>query len=190
MKWLAYRYLKARGWSFRGQLPDIPKMIVIGAPHTSNWDFILFLAALHHYRIKARYIGKHTLFRWPFGYFFRAVGGIPVDRSKPGGIVGQVAAAFDDAERMILVIAPEGTRRLAPFWKSGFLKIAEATGAPLVLAGVDYRRKQVAIGPTASYEGDPVAFMDLARDFYADKAGLHPELKGPVAVKGEPSRGS
>ena len=107
MKWLAHRYLTLKGWSFEGELPDVPKMIVIGAPHTSNWDFILFLGALHHFRVRVQFIGKHTLFRWPFGWFFRALGGIPVDRSRPGGLVSQVADAMDATDQMILVMARE-----------------------------------------------------------------------------------
>lgn len=182
MKWLAYLYLRLRGWTFVGEVPDDPKLIVVGAPHTSNWDFILFLAALHHWSLKVSYIGKHTLFRPPFGWFFRRTGGIPVDRSKTGGLVRQVADAMDAADRMLLVIAPEGTRSKAPRWKSGFLKIAEVTGAPIVLAAVDASRKELTIGPRISYDGDLSGFMDLARAFYADKQGLNPELKGPVSV--------
>lgn len=185
MKWLAYRYLRLRGWRFLGSLPDIPKLIIVGAPHTTNWDFVLFLASLHYYEMKVSFIGKHTLFRWPFGYFFRFFGGIPVDRSKPGGIVGQVKAAFDLADRMILVMAPEGTRQPAPHWKSGFLKIAEMTGAPVLLAGVDYQHHQVTLGPTIEFGGNTTLFMDQARVFYTDKEGLHPEGKGPVRVQGE-----
>ena len=98
-------------------------MVIIGAPHTTNWDFILFLGALHYLKIHANYIAKHTLFRWPFNYFFNALGGIPVDRSKPGGIINQVAEAFYAADAMVLVVAPEGTRSAAPRWKSGFLRI-------------------------------------------------------------------
>lgn len=182
MKWLSYWYLRLRGWTFLGQVPNDPKLIVIGAPHTSNWDFILFLAALHYFDIKVNYIGKHTLFRPPFGWFFRRTGGIPVDRSKHGRLVQQVAEAMDAAERMILVLAPEGTRSKAPRWKSGFLKIAEATGTPVVPAAVDASRKELTIGPKAVYDGDAAAFMDRTREFYADKEGIHPELKGPVTV--------
>ena len=185
MKWLIYRYLRLRGWTFEGSLPDVPKMIAIGAPHTTNWDFILFLGALHYLRVKVNFIGKHTLFRWPFGYFFRALGGIPVDRSKPGGLVRQVVEAMDAANRMVLVIAPEGTRSAAPYWKSGFLKIAKATGAPLVLAGVDYELKRVVIGPTVTFDEGAGSVMDVARDFYAHMAGLHRDLEGPVRVQDE-----
>lgn len=182
MKWLAYWYLRMSGWTFVGGFPDVPKLIAIGAPHTTNWDFIVFLGALHHWKIKVRYLGKHTLFRWPFGYFFRFLGGIPVDRSGPGGVVGQVKAVFDASEKIILVIAPEGTRKAVPFWKSGFLKLAKVTGAPIVFAGIDFSRKEATIGPLVHYDGNVEAFMEKAREFFADKEGLHPELKGPVAV--------
>ena len=180
MKWLAYRYWRMRGWSFHGEFPDIPKMIAIGAPHTTNWDFVLYLAALHYYRVRATFIGKHTLFRWPFGWFFRWFGGIPVDRSKSGGIVGEVARAFENTERMILVMAPEGTRNPAAYWKTGFVKIAEAADVPVVLASVDFERRQLTIGPTIEYQDDIVEFMDHVRAFYDDKQGLYPEKKGPV----------
>lgn len=185
MKWLAYKLLALRGWVFRGVVPPLPKMIVLGAPHTSNWDFIVFLAALHHYEIKVRYLGKHTLFRRPLGYFFEATGGIPVDRSRPQGVVTQVARAFDASSSMILVIAPEGTRDAVRWWKSGFLKIAEAADVPIVLAGIDYPRKAVTVGPALEFDGDISGFMDRAREFYSDKRGLRPELESPIALREE-----
>jgi len=182
MRWLSYRVMKTLGWTFLGEIPDIPKMVIIGAPHTSNWDFILFLAALHHYDIRVRFLGKHTLFRWPLGYLFRAIGGIAVDRTRPRGVVGQVRAAFDAEDRMILVIAPEGTRDAAPSWKSGFIEIAETAGVPMVLAGVDGPSRTLTIGPAVEVRGDRVAFMDRVRAFYIDKRGLRPGLKGPVRL--------
>lgn len=166
-------------------MPPIPKLIILGAPHTTNWDFVLFLAALQHYRLKVRYLGKHSLFRWPFGTFFERLGGIPVDRSKASGVVGQVASAFDSRPEMVLVIAPEGTRGAGRWWKSGFLKIAEAASVPVVLAGVDYSTKTMTIGEEIRFEGDATAFMDLARDFYRDKRGLYPENETPVVLREE-----
>jgi len=185
MQWLAYRYWRLKAWTFHGEFPETAKVIAIGAPHTTNWDFLLYLAALHHYRIKATYIGKHTLFRWPFGWFFRMFGGIPVDRSKPGGIVGEVARAFDATKKMVLVMAPEGTRSPAPHWKTGFVKIAEAACVPVLLASVDFPRKQVTIGPMIEYDDNITEFMDKVRDFYADKQGLYPGKKGPVRLAEE-----
>lgn len=190
MRWLAHRYLRLRGWTFLGALPDAPKMIVIGAPHTSNWDFVVYLAALHHFRLKANYIGKHTLFRWPFGYLFRYLGGIPVDRSKPEGIVCQVTEAFSAADEMTLVVAPEGTRKAASYWKSGFLTIAEMADVPVMLAALDFARREVTIGPLIDYTGDTSAFMEEARSFYDDKVGLYPEGKGPVRVREDGSDSS
>jgi 1-acyl-sn-glycerol-3-phosphate acyltransferase len=183
--WLVDKLLKLRGWSFTGELPDLPKLMVIGAPHTTNWDFVIFLGALHHYRMKASFIGKHTLFRWPFGYFFRWLGGIPVDRTKPGGQVQQVVDAVNRSNRVILVMAPEGTRKAAPQWKSGFLHIAANADLPIVLGYVDYPNRRAGMGPVVSFDGDPSGFMDDARRFYADKQGLHPEGKGPVQVREE-----
>ena len=187
MTWLADKLLKLAGWRFTGALPDTPKLIIIGAPHTTNWDFIIFLAALHHYRMKASFIGKHTLFRWPFGYFFRWVGGIPVDRSAPRGLVQQVVDAIADADRMILVMAPEGTRKAAPHWKSGFLQIASKAGIPIVLGYVDFPNRLSGLGPVLRFDGNTSGFMDQARRFYADKQGRHPEGKGPVRVREEGS---
>lgn len=185
MTWLAHRLLRLLGWRFLGALPPVPKMIVVGAPHTTNWDFILFLGALRAYDFKAHYIGKHTLFRWPLGWFFTALGGISVDRTKPAGMVQQVADAFSRADQMILVMAPEGTRKAAPHWKSGFLNIARAAGVPLVLAAVDFPGKTVTLGPTIEYDGDPGAFMDQARQFYRQRKGLRPQGMGPVKVREE-----
>jgi 1-acyl-sn-glycerol-3-phosphate acyltransferase len=185
VKWLADIYLRLRGWRFLGRLPDLPKMVIVGAPHTSNWDFVLFLAALRQYDMRVSFIGKHTLFRWPLGFWFRRWGGIPVDRSVPGGLVRQVASAFDEAERMILVMAPEGTRKLAPYWKAGFIWIAEEADVPVVLAGVDGKSRTVEIGPTVPYHGDPAGFMEQLRNYYSAKSGFKPEGKGPVRVKEE-----
>jgi len=108
-----------------------------------------------------------------------------VDRSKPGGLVRQVAEAFSAAERMILVMAPEGTRAPAQHWKAGFIWIAGAARVPVVLAGVDSVKRTVEIGPTVEYEGDLALFMDRLRAYYADKVGIRPEGKGPIRVSEE-----
>lgn len=187
MRWLSYQIATALGWKIRGELPDEPKMVIVGAPHTSNWDFFLFLAALHHLDFTARFLGKSSLFRWPFAFMFRKVGGIPVDRSGPGGLVGQVEAAFEAEDEMILVIAPEGTRSAAPRWKSGFVEIAESAGVPVVLAGVDGINRVVTIGPALRVGDDRRAFMDRVRAFYADQPGINPEGKGPVRLGEESS---
>lgn len=185
MKWLALTYLKLRGWKFIGQVPPDPRFIVIGAPHTTNWDFVAFLAATRQWDFTPKYLGKHTLFDGPFGWLFRRLGGIPVDRSRPGGITDQVKAGFDSSEEFALVIAPEGTRKAAEFWKSGFVKIAAATGVPIVPAGLDYTKKTITLGEPIHYDGVPDNLMTELRNFYATTEGKHPEGAGPVRIREE-----
>ncbi len=160
-------------------------MVIIRAPHPSNWDFFLFLAVIYHFGIKVSFLGKAGLFRWPFGFMFRKVGGIPVERSKAGGLVDQVASAFDANERMILVIAPEGTRAAATSWRSGFAEIALGADVPVVFAGVDGPSKKVFIGPPEKVGQDRGEFMDRVRAFYADKPGIYPERKSAVRLEDE-----
>lgn len=185
MKWLAERYLKIRGWKFIGSLPEIDKLIVIGAPHTSNWDFVIYLAAISHWNFRPRYLGKHTLFQGPFGWLFRRWGGIPVDRRQQGGMIGQVAQTFAENETIALVLAPEGTREAAPEWKSGFLAIAEAVDAPIVPARVNFEKKEIVLGDPISHHGDTTSTMDAIREFFADAVGKNAEGKGPIRVKEE-----
>jgi 1-acyl-sn-glycerol-3-phosphate acyltransferase len=157
-------------------------MVAIGAPHTSNWDFLVFLATLHHYRLRVRFLAKDGLFWGPFGVFFRALGGVPINRSLPGGVVRQAIDFFAAEDDVLMVVAPEGTRAEAPHWKSGFLRIAEGAGAPVLLAALDFRGKRVVIGPLIRDWRDDSDFMDKARGFYADKVGYRPENQGPVTL--------
>lgn len=157
-------------------------MVAIGAPHSSNWDFVVFLAALHHYRLRVRFLAKDGLFRGPFGVLFRALGGIPINRSLPGGVVRQAVDFFAAADEVLMVIAPEGTRAKTPHWKSGFLRIAEGAGVPVLLAALDFPSKRVVIGPLIREWKDDADFMEKATDFYADKVGYRPENQGPVTL--------
>jgi 1-acyl-sn-glycerol-3-phosphate acyltransferase len=187
MTWLAERWLKWRGWRFVGQMPQLDKFIIIGAPHTSNWDFVLFLGAIRHWDLSPKFVGKHTLFRWPFGYFFRRLGGIPVDRDRPGGMVRQVADQFEQSDQMILVVAPEGTRKAAEYWKSGFARIAAAAQVPIVPVFVDYPGRRVVAGDPVYHDGNEKALMDRLRPFFDAGAGKDPTGKGPVRLKEEGS---
>ena len=185
MRWLSYRTFRFLGWRIEGELADIPKMVIIGAPHTSNWDFFLFLAVIYHFDIRVSFLAKSGLFRWPFGFMFRKAGGIPVDRAKAGGLVGQVKEAFDATDRMILVIAPEGTRTAAKKWKSGFVEIAEGADVPVVFAGVDRPDKTIHISPPHEVKPTRADFMERVRAFYGDKSGLKPEGKSEVRLGSE-----
>jgi len=153
------------GWRVEGTIPDLPKMVVIVAPHTSNWDFLTGLWVKLALRFGGRFVGKHTLFHWPLGVFMRWLGGVPVDRSAPGGFVGEAARALRESDRMLLVIAPEGTRRPAE-WKSGFYRIAVEAGVPILLAAFDYPRKAVRFGPLVTPTGDYAADLAQIRSHY------------------------
>jgi 1-acyl-sn-glycerol-3-phosphate acyltransferase len=169
-----------RGWRVEGGIPDVPKMVLIVAPHTSNWDFLTGLWVKLALRLGGRFVGKHTLFRGPLGVFMRWLGGVPVDRSAAVGFAEETVRVLREAERMTLVIAPEGTRRRADRWKSGFYRIAVAAGVPIVLVGFDYPRRVVVLGPlfepTGDYESD---LAEIQSHFRADMA-LKPEnYSGP-----------
>jgi 1-acyl-sn-glycerol-3-phosphate acyltransferase len=150
--------IRIRGWRLEGSVPNEPKMVLIVAPHTSNWDFLTGLWAKLALRLKANFLGKHTLFWWPFGVFLRSIGGIAVDRSHPGGVAERSARAFAERDQLILVVAPEGTRSKSEKWKSGFYRVAVAAGVPILLVAFDYPRKVIRLGPlfrpTGDYERD------------------------------------
>lgn len=160
------------GWRVDGRMPDIPKFVLVGAPHTSNWDFVMFLLLAFHLQADVRYMGKSELFRWPIGGFFRWCGGYPVDRKKPQGLVDHMARAIQESERFILVITPEGTRSKVSEWKSGFYHIAKQAGVPIVTGYVDSRTKTCGIGPTFHLTDDMEADMKAIQSFFAGKVGI------------------
>jgi len=161
--------------------------ILIGAPHTSNWDFVFMLALAWHFGISVRWLGKASLFRRPFGPVMRALGGIPVDRDRPHTLVAEVVERVRAGERFYLVITPEGTRAPVRYWKSGFYRIARATGLPVTLGYVDRRRWTAGLGPTVELTGDVAADMDVIRAFYADKVGIRPQPQYPPRLRHETS---
>ena len=134
---LARIVMRLAGWRVEGSLPDLPKYVLIGAPHTSNWDFILFLGIIFSLRANVRFMGKAELFRSPIGFFFRYCGGIPVDRKKSTGLVDQMVEVCNKSKKFILVIAPEGTRYHVNEWKRGFHHIAQKANIPIVMAKID-----------------------------------------------------
>ena len=172
------------GWRTEGEWPrDVRKGVLVVAPHTSNWDFPIMLALALALRIKATWMGKHTLFRPPFGWIFRFMNGLPIDRTGRNNMVDQVVAAFRDRDRMILAVLPEGTRKRTEYWKSGFYHIANGAQVPMVLGFADYGRKVGGIGPTIMPSGDIEADMAKIRAFYSSMKGKRPEQFGEVRVR-------
>ncbi|MCP2018292.1 MAG: 1-acyl-sn-glycerol-3-phosphate acyltransferase [Erythrobacter sp.] len=136
-----------RGWTLDGHLPDIPKFVIAGAPHTSNWDFVFFTGATAAEGIEPAFMGKHTLFKGVMRNFMLDMGGIPIDRTQRANVVEQVADEFARRDRLALVIAAEGTRSSMGEWKSGFYNIARAANVPIVPAWVCNTRRIVGFGP-------------------------------------------
>ena len=169
--------LRLAGWHIEGILPDLPKFILIGAPHTSNWDFVLFLGVIFCLRANVRFMGKAELFRFPIGWFFRYCGGVPVDRKKSTGLVEQMVKASNESDKFILTIAPEGTRHHVQEWKRGFYHIAKSAGIPIVLAVVDGKHKTVHIGQVFQPTEDIEADMKAIQGFFTGVIGIHPSRK-------------
>ena len=151
-------WFKRQGWEARGVVPEPRKFILIAAPHTSNWDFVYFIGAAHGLRANLSFMGKKSLFRWPFGRMMRDMGGVAVDRSKSANTVEASIAEFAKRDEFMLTIAPEGTRGKVTKWKTGFYNIAVGAGVPLVCGFMDYQKKIAGLGmvlfPTGDYAKD------------------------------------
>ncbi|MEX6501955.1 lysophospholipid acyltransferase family protein [Pseudomonas zhanjiangensis] len=174
-EWIGRRVLGLMGWRIEGELPKLDRFVAIGAHHTSNWDFVIFIAVKFVLRLNARWFGKHTLFRWPFGYLMRAWGGIPIRRELRRQTVEQAIAAFRQHRQFMLILSPEGTRKKVARWKMGFYHIALGAGVPIVLGALDYRNRRVVIGPTFWPSGDEAADLEAILAFYRPFVPKKPE---------------
>lgn len=174
-RWLARCYLKLGGWKVVGVVTDAPRFIIIGAPHTSNWDFIIVMATAISLNVRVSWMGKHTLFNGFGGGFLRWLGGIPVDRNAAEGIVGENVKAFRESDGLVLCITPEGTRGDSGEWKTGFHRIAREADVPILLAAFDYDNRVVWLGPTIEASANPDADMAMIRSHYKGIRGRHPQ---------------
>ena len=163
--------LRLGGWRMVGEWPDVPKVVVIVAPHSSAWDAIWGIAAKVALGLGIVFIGKKEIFRGPLGWALRKFGGRPVDRSAPGGIVDQVAQQLRESERMWFVLAPEGTRRKVTRWKSGFWKIAKRADVPVFCAWFHYPDRVIGLGPMVELSDDMEADLVRIRQMFADHHG-------------------
>jgi 1-acyl-sn-glycerol-3-phosphate acyltransferase len=168
-----------------GRLPHHTRAVVIAAPHTSNWDLPFMLAVSWVLGVRPAWLGKHLLFRPPFGGLMRWLGGIPVDRRAPGGMVAEAAARLREADRLMLVVPPSGTRSRAVHWKSGFYHIARTAGVPILCTFLDYRRRVGGIGPTVVPTDDLAADMAIIRAFYEPIQGYRPAQTTPIRLAEE-----
>ena len=171
MRFVGGAILKLMGWKINGPFPSVPKAVVIAAPHTSNWDFIIGIAAKFQLQLQIHWLGKDTLFRRPFAWLFQWLGGTPVRRSTPEGVVEQTVNLFKRHDQYLLGLSPEGTRKKVDQWKTGFYHIARGAGVPIVPVAFDYARKTILIGePFLPSESMELHFAAL-RNFYSAVEG-------------------
>lgn len=165
--------LRLGGWRMLGNWPDISKVVIIVAPHSSAWDAVWGIAAKVAMGLGIVFIGKKEAFWGPVGWLLRKCGGVPVDRGAPGGIVEQVANQIRAAERMWFVLAPEGTRRQVDHWKTGFWKIARRAQVPVFCVGFNYPDRTIRLGELVTLSDDMEADLRRIRALFSSYRGKH-----------------
>jgi 1-acyl-sn-glycerol-3-phosphate acyltransferase len=171
--------LRLAGWRIDGVIPDLPKLVVCVAPHTSNWDFVIAYLAKVALGLDASWLGKHSLFRGPAGPIMRAMGGIPVNRDAGGGIVEQAARTFHEKPKLLLGVAPEGTRRRVDRWKTGFYHIAREAGVPIWPVALDWGTQTVRSGSVFLPTGNEDVDLVELQSFFRNVRGRRPEHAFP-----------
>lgn len=187
--WIARFWLRLFGWKIRGEDPTYTKFVFIAAPHTSNWDLPFMLATAYAMRLRISWFGKHTIFRAPWGWFLRKLGGIPVDRRAAQSLVMQLVERFQSTDYLVLGVPPEGTRSKVPVWKSGFYHVALQSGVPIGLGYLDYSRKLCGLGMFMIPTGNVKEDMDKIRAFYRNVRGKYPDLESEPRLREEISAG-
>lgn len=163
------------GWTITGTVPHYKKMVIAVAPHTSNQDFFVGIAAALALDLKIRFLGKHSIFVWPVKGLLTSLGGIAVDRSHPHGVVGQVVAEFQQSDSLLLGLSPEGSRKKVEHWRSGFWFIAKQAQVPICLVGLDYSRNQLVFGPCMDAGENFADDLQQMRLFFQQMTAKYPE---------------
>lgn len=174
--WLCRRMLGAIGWRIDGAAPNVPKLVAIVAPHTSAWDFPVGVVGMFAFGVRVTFLAKDALFRWPLGPMIRWLGGIPVDRENPSGLVERTIAEFNRRNRMVLALAPEGTRKKVVRWRTGFYHMAVGARVPIVPIAFDWPTRTIRLGPPIVPTGRLQDDMQTIAAFYAGVRGKRPEL--------------
>ncbi|MCS6807329.1 MAG: lysophospholipid acyltransferase family protein [Bacteroidota bacterium] len=176
-------WLSLTGWKVVGDLPpDIKRFVVIGAPHTSNWDLYGAVLGAMSMNFRGKWLGKKELFRFPFGWLMRWLGGIPVDRSRRTNMVDFAAKLLETSDSLGLIIPPEGTRSKTPKWKTGFYYIAYKARVPIICGFMDYAKRELGIGLILTPTGNIHEDIKIIRDFYSTVQGKYPEKMSPVEI--------
>ncbi len=190
MRILSGLLLKLMGWKTAGEVPLVKKYVMIGYPHTSNWDTFIGLLVFTSMGVRLKWLGKHTLFKGPLGWLMRLVGGVPVVREQSQNFVQSAQQIFNENEEFVLTLSPEGTRKKTEYWRTGFYYIALGAGIPIAVAFLDYPRKTGGFGPLVWPTGNIEEDIEKIRDFYEsnDIHGKFPENEGPVRIPPEKAK--
>ena len=172
-RWFGRTILQLGGWTIVGNFPDVPRLVLLAAPHSSGWDAVWGLAAKLAMGVDISFMGKAELFRGPLGWLLRRLGGIPVNRARAHGAVQQASASLCSRERMWFVLAPEGTRKRVEHWRSGFWHIARAADVPVFCAWFHYPDRSIGLGQLFHMTGDLDADMARIREYYQPFVGKH-----------------
>lgn len=170
-KWVGRGMLRVLGWKIQGEFPNRSKLIVALAPHTTAWDFALTVAVLWGLGLRASFLAKHSLFSFPLGFFMRAFGGIPVDRTASQGMVGRMTEEFSLRPKLVLGITPEGTRGKVREWKKGFALIAQSANVPVLPAILHSADKTVRFEPLIHDVTDPDRVLTQVKALAAQAQG-------------------
>jgi len=179
---IARKILRIMGWHCHVIPPGTSKYVIIGAPHTSNWDFFMILLLMAAEQIPIRLLGKHTLFNGPLGILMRAINAIPVNRQETTNLVDQIAAKFDEFDSLVIGISPEGTRSKTSRWRTGFYYIALHANVPIVMGYFNYGKKICGLGPSLIPSGDIQADFEIIRKFYTGMIGKNPKKQGEIKL--------
>jgi len=180
LRGLANGWLRLSGWRVEAPEVPAPPFIFIGAPHTSNWDFLLLMVGIFHLRLDVHWLGKHTLFPSGLGWFMRWLGGIPVRRDRAHNMVARLSAMMQESPDTILCIPPEGTRSSVKAWKTGFYHIAKQAGVPILMAAIDAENRQLRLLGQFHPTGDVARDIADLQARYSTFRGLRPENATPV----------
>ena len=175
-QWIGRAVLKSMGWKVAGSIPNEKRILIVAAPHTSNWDFVIGMGALLGLNAKIRWIGKHTLFKPGISWFFRWLGGIPVNRKNPASLIEDVSNMIKKDRGLMIGVAPEGTRKKINRWKTGFLRIAKTTQSKILFISIDAPSKTIKIAstlftPTEDKESD----LEFVKSYFRNFKGINPD---------------
>ena len=182
MKVLCRFILKLTGWQLDEQQPTANRYVLIGYPHTSNWDFVLGMLARGAMDVPLNWVAKHSMFWGPFRPLFIAMGGVPINRAKTSGFIQKNIELFLARENFVLGIMPEGTRTKTDRLKTGFYHIANGADVPIALGYLDYKKKKLGVGKVIKTTGNIESDFEIIKDFYGDKTGFNPGKQSKLVI--------